>query len=238
MDHTDPVLGVALSEYLSLRGTRTLSQIVYPTRDVALLKLAQMQDTIGWDHMLEGKVTKLFKSYQHSHLITSASMLTAADWLNQFIQRLLHLTHGQWIYRNVSRHHLQHGQLKELERKSLLREIDKYLSVSPDDVPEESKFLLEIDFRQIRTATTEKQSYWVHAMRAAIHAGRRVPPGGRRLRRCLSNGTALAVRSHTLMSQGPDIPFGPTDDATAFGGGFAAGSGSTKDKSNKQRKPD
>ena len=48
----------------------------------------------------------------------------------------------------------------------------------PEAVPEESKFLLEIDFQQIRTAATEKQSYWVQAMRAAIHAGRRVPPGG------------------------------------------------------------
>ena len=90
-DHTDPVLGAALSEYLSQRGRRTLTHIVSPTRDVALLRLTQMQDTIVWDHMLEGKVTLLLKSYQHTHLLTSASMLTADDWLKQFIQRLLHI---------------------------------------------------------------------------------------------------------------------------------------------------
>ena len=179
--HTDPVLGSALSEYLVSRGTRTLASIVSPTRDAALLRLAHMQDTIGWDNMLEGKVTLHLKEYQRVHLATSSSMLTADDWLRQFLTHVLHLTHGQWIYRNVSRHHLRHGQLKDLERQTLLREIDKYISMSPNDVPEESKFLLEIDFQQIRTASTEKQSYWVHAMRAAIHARRRVPPSGRRL---------------------------------------------------------
>ena len=106
--HTDPVLGSALSEYLSSRGKRTLANIVSPTRNAALLRLAQMQDTIGWDNMLEGKVTKFIKEYQHVHLTGSSSMLTADDWLRQFLKHVLHLTHGQWIYQNVSRHHLQH----------------------------------------------------------------------------------------------------------------------------------
>ena len=237
-DHTDPLLGAALSEYIALRGSATLTSIVSPTRDAALLRLAQSQDLIGWDHMMEGKVTLLLKEYQHAHLLTSRSMLTAADWMKQFLTQLLHVTHGQWIYRNVSRHHLQHGLLKDLERTTLLREIDKYLSLSPDDVPEESKFLLEIDFHQLRTATTEKQSYWVHAMRAAIRAGQRVPQGRRRLRRRLLSGESKTIHSASKFTASPTIPFGPTDDRAAFGGCPIQGSGSAQDKSNKRRKPD
>ena len=186
--------------------------------------------------MMEGKVTKLLKSYQHNHLITSESMLTSDDWIAKFLRHLLHITHGQWIYRNVSRHHLQHGLLRDLERQTLLREIDKYLSVSPEEVPEESKFLLEIDFRQIRTASTEKQSYWVQAMRAAIHAGRRVPPGRRRLRRRVASGASVSVSTAPAFADSPSIPFGVADDVSAYGG--KPGSGSINDKSNKRRKPD
>lgn len=109
--HTNPILGAALSEYLSGRGRRTLTDIIGTTRDTLLRKLAYMQDSIGWDHMMEGKVTKLLREYQHIHLLTSESMLTADDWMAQFLKHLLHVTHGQWIYRNVSRHHLQHGLL-------------------------------------------------------------------------------------------------------------------------------
>ena len=126
-----------------------------------------------------GMIGNLLRPFQRDHLITSASMLTPDDWTKQFITKLLHITHGQWIYRNVSRHHSKHGLLKDLERQSLLREIEQYLSVSPapEDVPEDSRFLLEIDFQSIRTAATESQSYWVHAMRAAVKAGRRVKNG-------------------------------------------------------------
>ena len=130
------------------------------------VKLAQSQDVIGWDNFLKGKISAQFATVQRDHLLLSGSTMVASDWTTRFITRLLHLTltHGQWLYRNISRNHHTHGLLIEEERKTLLREIDTYMHLSPEEVPDESKFLLEIDFKQIRTASTEKQSYWVHAV--------------------------------------------------------------------------
>lgn len=144
--HTDPVLGAALGEYIASRGSKSLSSIVGNTRDVALLRLVHAQDAIGWDQMMEGKVTLHLSAYQRVHLVTSSSisMSTAEDWMNQFLKQILHITHGQWIYRNVSRHHKQHGLLKDIERQGFLREIDHFLSMSPEDVPEESRFLVSL----------------------------------------------------------------------------------------------
>ena len=62
-------------------------------RDVALLRLRQSQDLIGWDHMMEGKVTFHLQEYQHTHLLTSSSMLTAKDWIKQFLTQLIHIPH-------------------------------------------------------------------------------------------------------------------------------------------------
>ena len=108
----------------------------------------------------------------------------------------------------------------------MLREIDSYLSVSPaDKVPEESKFLLEIDFQSIRT------SYWVHAMRAAVRAGQRIASGRRKRRRVMVAHTSTSPAEKV-------IPLGPDEDSAVIGGGLAgagfivhSGSGSIDDNS-------
>ena len=236
-NHTEPSLGSALGEFIARRGEVTMRQAIGPSTDRELLRLADQLDLIGWDNLMVGQVGVLLRPYQQNYLLSSPSIMTTDDWIKQFITKVLHITHGQWIYRNVSRHHSKHGLLKDLERQSLLREIDKFLSVSPEDVPEESRFLLEIDFQSIRTAATESQSYWVHAMRAAVKAGRRVASGRRKRRR--------VIVAHSNQPAEIVIPIGSEDDSDDLRGGLAAagfnltgGAGSVSDKSNKRRKPD
>jgi hypothetical protein len=47
--------------------------------------------------------------------------MNTLDWTKQFISKLLYITHGQWIYRNISCHHTKLGLLKELERSTNIR---------------------------------------------------------------------------------------------------------------------
>ena len=110
---------------------------------------------------------------QYSHLLASASMMNVDDWMGQFIGKLLHLTHGQWIYRNISKYHDKLGSIRKTERRDLLLEIDRLIHLSPDDIPEESKFLLEVDFARLRGGELTTQHYWVHAVKAAVLAGKR-----------------------------------------------------------------
>ena len=60
-----------------------------------------------------------------------------------------------------------------IERRSVLQEIDRLVDCDPDDIPRESRFLLEMDFQTLYHSSFEKQSYWVRAMKAARRAGRR-----------------------------------------------------------------
>ena len=55
-----------------------------------------------------------------------------------------------------------------------MAEIEVLLEMDPADLPVESKFLLEIDYSSLLRSSFERQSYWVRAMKAARHAGRRV----------------------------------------------------------------
>jgi hypothetical protein len=175
-----------------------------------------------------GMISSHLRAVQHSHLIGSASLLTAEDWLKQFIGKLLHITHGQWIYRNISKHHESIGHIRKTERRQLLLEIDRLMHLKPEDLPEESKFLLEVDFARLRGGELASQHYWVHAIKSFLQRRRQAAASGRR-----------------LVTNQPPIPFGAQDDTAATSVFSLAGvkrchlgSGSVDDKSNKRRRPD
>lgn len=100
-------------------------------------------------------------------------MLTVDDWMKKFIDHLIHIVHGQWIYWNVSKYHETLGSVRQTEQRQLLLEIDRLASLTPEEVPEESKFLLEVDFARLVAGEVTTQHYWVHAVKAAVVAGRR-----------------------------------------------------------------
>ena len=61
----------------------------------------------------------------------------------------------------------------EGEEISAVQEIERLVECDPDEIPQESKFLLEMDFQTLYNSSFKKQSYWVRAMKAARRAGRR-----------------------------------------------------------------
>ena len=93
--------------------------------------------------MLEGKISTEFRQIQEGYIVSTDTWLTAASWTRQFISRLLHISHGQWIYRNITLHHARYRAIALQERTRMLREIDRYMELDPAEVPEESRFLLE-----------------------------------------------------------------------------------------------
>ena len=170
------------------------------------MELAHKQDAIGWDDFLEGKITEHFQAGQARFLPRCPMMLNASDWSKRFIDKLIHITHSQWIYRNISKHHATHSQLERLDRISLLRHINKFAGVAPSDVPQESRFLLEVAFISLASGPTMRQAYWVHAMQVAIKAGRRCSAAHRLRRRPLTT-TPSALQHHppTNPQSTPDV---------------------------------
>jgi hypothetical protein len=201
-------------------------------------RFAYTQDMIGWDNFMLGKISTHLRPIQYSHLLSSPLMLTVDDWMKQFINQLIHIVHGQWIHCNILKHHETLGSIRKMERRQLLlREIDGLMTLTPEDVPEETKFLLEVDFACLWAGDLVGQHYWVHAVKAAITtAGRRrtfLAP-----RRRVGTGGSRP----TVLTQ-PPVPYGESDDTSTAIGVTShklahGGSGSTDDKSNKRRRPD
>ena len=110
------------------------------------------------------------------------------------------------------------------------------MNLTPEDVPKESKFLLEVGFARLRTGDLTGQHYWVHAVKAAVKAGQQ--KGFLRRRR-----RSAAPPPVTFTSGQPPIPFAPTDNTSQTDHGTVQkrlhrGSGSIDDMSNKRRRPD
>ena len=143
-------------------------------------RIAVSQDKIGWLHFLEGKLSKEIRLRQELHLAGAPTQMKIKTWMSQFVSHLLHISHSQWLYRNVTLHHRDHGTIALRQRKEILNEIERHLDLAPADIPLTSRFLLEIPFQELEMAHPTEQSYWLLAIQAARCAGRRCVRRGRR----------------------------------------------------------
>jgi hypothetical protein len=177
-DHTHPDIAFWVPRYLKARN-RVLFQDLpsyAPIRAMVgmssqMRAVAIGQDSIGWTHFLEGKITGHFLGMQCLYLRTTHCKINADNWVKGFITKILAISHTQWIFWNITLHDQQHGHLALLCREKLIEEIEKLQALDPDDVPPESTFLLEFDIDSLGAADITKQEQWIMAMQAARKAG-------------------------------------------------------------------
>jgi hypothetical protein len=74
------------------------------------------------------------------------------------------------------------------------------MHLKPEDLPEESKFLLEVDFARLRNGELTSQHYWVHAVKAAVSAHSR--------KSFLQRRRQAAARGRCRATITPPIPYG------------------------------
>jgi hypothetical protein len=170
-NRTEGEMAYYIEKYLLFRGSRTFASL--GPMSPRMQKAAISQDLIGWDEFLHGKVSVEFLAIQGPYCVINGGRLTGEDWMKKFISHLIHISHSQWIFRNFTLHDHTRGYLRLQERKEVLAQIEQLVDCDPDEIPEGSKFLLEMDFETLYDSSFEKQSYWVRAMKAARRAGRR-----------------------------------------------------------------
>jgi hypothetical protein len=86
---------------------------------------------------------------------------------------LMQASNCRWIFRNFTLHDKKRGYLLLKQSTHLLQELNKLIDTPQDNIPEDSRYLLELDSSTLYSASFERQSHWVLAMTAARRAGRR-----------------------------------------------------------------
>jgi hypothetical protein len=141
---------------------------------------ASSQDLTGWVEFLHRKVSVEFRTIQDIHCILSSCRMTEEDWMKVFVSHLIQISHLQWIFCNFTLHDKQKGYLSLLKRATVLKEVDRLLDTAPEDIPAGSQYLLELNYSALYNVSLERQSYWVLAMKAACHAGKREATASKR----------------------------------------------------------
>jgi hypothetical protein len=165
---TYPEIIYWVPKYLLMRDDKPFSQLGYMSEKMRVL--AESQDKIGWKNFMEGYISTQFYNIQRFHLSMSSSYLNGSDWTKQFISKIIPIAHSQWIYHNISLHHKQQGYLRNKRLEDLLQEISELLELSPDKVPEGSRFLLKVNFTELTSSYLETQGYWKLAVNAVLTA--------------------------------------------------------------------
>lgn len=135
-----------------------------------LHEAALNQDTIGWRNMMEGRVSRLFHGIQCVHLSRSHSRINGDDWMKGLINRLIHISHLQWLFRNFTLHDTQCGYKRFKNKIEVQLWISDLSHTDLERIPDHSRFLLEIDTEALKTGDYESQDYWVTVMEAAHRA--------------------------------------------------------------------
>jgi hypothetical protein len=171
-NNTDWELRYWIIHYLLLRGERSMSSL----GDMSpwMKEIAYEFDLIGWEDMLHGRLPKSLHTFQSAYCRVRNSRLTGTDWMKKFTAKLLEISHSQWLFRNFLLHNNAKGHLHRSHQAAVLVEIAALATTPPEGIPEESRFLLEIDLMNLDKSPLTQQEYWIAAMTAAISAGRRV----------------------------------------------------------------
>ena len=206
-NYAHPELAYWIPRYIKLRGTHRLGTFHQLSPEMS--RVAASQDLIPWKDFMEGKLSKEIFNLQRLSLACSPSRLSIVDWAKRLISQVLQISHAQWIFRNVSLHDNKTGYLRNEQRREVLAEVDRLSQLDPRQIPESSRYLLEIDFSSFKNENIVDQSYWLFAMRAAKKAGRRVAmqpsqtpisTARRRASRQISQGPTAYTDTHNMAS--------------------------------------
>ncbi len=181
MNHTHPDIAFWVPRYLLGRNRIQFQALpVYAPPYLRLQltrqmqRLAEEQDSIGWIHFLEGKISKQFYHIQQAYLAGSPSPHNGRDWVKSFISALLNISHTQWLFRNITLHDKRQGFLATMRKKELIADIEKLHHTPIDDIPPESRFLLDCELDELKAADNDHQEHWINAILAARKAGLRL----------------------------------------------------------------
>ena len=121
-------------------------------------RLSQTQDAIGWRNFTEGKLSKSFRVIQQEHLRQQEARVTVDSWLKGFVSKLLAMTHSQWLFRCITKHHRTKGPLILARKEDLLKEIECQLNMGVDAIADVDRWMLEVDVDDLRdTSLVEQQ---------------------------------------------------------------------------------
>jgi hypothetical protein len=175
--NTAPDLRHCILEYARGRGYKRMVECING-KDY-MRRMAEKQDEIGWRRFMEGMFTGHMICIQNDYHKWTGEGLSAKRWAGQLVIRLLEITHGQWVYRNIQVHDEMRGSIRTAEKEKLLREIEEELALGFDGFLDMDRSLASVALEDLEHSGGQSQEYWLAAVQAARVATAIVTTGER-----------------------------------------------------------
>ena len=170
----EPELIDMLDVYMSAQGDRTLSDCLISKHSKYAL-LAEVQDRLGWDNFVEGRISTLWLD-TISPFLKQASRKSIQQWGKNFIDSLLSLTHKQWIFRN-SKVHFKTDGLTATQHDALETRVKELMSTLPSSLLSKDRYLLSEDFHLLGEGPAAIRQVWVASIESALGAAAKYAAG-------------------------------------------------------------
>jgi hypothetical protein len=121
---------------------------------------------------MEGMVSCRIIDIQREYFALCGTSWRLEKWAIGLVTRLLEVTHGQWLYRNVMVHDAVTGRLAITRKEDIEAQIEEQLACGGEDLLEEDQYLMEVNLGALQESNGEQHEYWLLAIRAARIVGR------------------------------------------------------------------
>jgi len=109
--------------------------------------------------MIEGRFLTYYLVLQREFLEGRDTYLTAETWARGFMERLIRITHRQWLHRNAKVHFKGTDGRTLRQHEAITERIKDLLWTDPEDLLEEDRCLLAEDPEKLANAKAVDQEY-------------------------------------------------------------------------------
>ena len=96
--------------------------------------------------------------------------MSIRKWAEGLVFKLLEVTHGQWLYRNVHVHDFKTSDLAPKWKEEFRKALEDQLCLGEEGLAKEDEYLLDINLDTLDDSSGENQAIWLLALHAAREA--------------------------------------------------------------------
>ena len=174
--HTNPHFRSMIRKYLLAQSSSTMVDCLNH-HDPLLHTHASVQDRLGWDNFIEGRICTVFLTYITQELGGRRRCLRPARWCMLFVKQLLQLTHKQWLFRNSHVHYKKLDGLTPAEHEKIFERVKDLMYTDPSELLAQHRYLLEEDFENLGEGSSGERQHWIASMESALKAANHVRSG-------------------------------------------------------------
>ena len=174
----DADLTEMIQQYLLAQDTKLMAECLADTASPILHTLADVQDRLGWDNFVEGRVSTVFIAAVKPQLSAGRFKRSAEKWCSQLSSKLLSLTHSQWLFRNSHVHFRKLGGLTTKQHEDIFDGVINLMGRDPEELLPKHRYLLQEDFHQLGKGSSGTRQVWIQSMESALKTAALVHSGG------------------------------------------------------------